>query len=117
MSATGFDGFRAGGGAQAGRRCMGTRERRVALALALLCLLGALALGSAASASAAIAVSVSPLNGTPDASPDTQISFLGVPSNEIARVSVTGSRSGRHTGRLAGYVSAAGASFLPSHPF
>jgi Arylsulfotransferase (ASST) len=96
---------------------MGSRERRVALALALLCLAGAVALVSAASASAAIAVSVSPLNGTPDASPDTQISFLGVPSNEIADVSVTGSRSGRHSGKLAGYVSAPGASFVPSHPF
>ena len=32
-----------------------------------------------------------------DASPDTQISFLGVAANEIAGVSVRGSRTGTHT--------------------
>jgi hypothetical protein len=66
---------------------------------------------------ASTGVAISPLNGTPDASPNTQISFLGVPSNEIAEVSVTGSRSGRHSGRLEGYVTAAGASFVPTHTF
>ena len=35
-------------------------------------------------ASAAPQVAISPLNGTPDASPYTQISFLGVPANEIS---------------------------------
>lgn len=63
------------------------------------------------------AVAVSPLNGTPDASPVTQISFLGVPAKEISDVSVVGSRSGHHRGRLESYVSAPGASFLPGRPF
>jgi hypothetical protein len=71
----------------------------------------------ASSAQAAPAVAISPLEGTPDASPSTQISFLGVPAGEIQDVSVTGSRSGRHDGRLRGYVSSPGASFLPTHPF
>jgi hypothetical protein len=62
-------------------------------------------------------VTISPLPGTPDASPYTQISFLGVPSSEIADVSVVGSRSGAHSGRLASYHSALGASFLPSKGF
>ncbi|MGN6373175.1 MAG: arylsulfotransferase family protein [Solirubrobacteraceae bacterium] len=62
-------------------------------------------------------MTVSPLPGTPDASAKTQISFLGVPVSDITSVSVTGSRSGRHTGRLAAYASQTGASFLPDHPF
>jgi hypothetical protein len=70
-----------------------------------------------APAEGAPALVVSPLNGTPDASPRTQVSFLGVPANEISRVSVVGSRSGRHSGSLESYASAAGASFLPTHPF
>jgi hypothetical protein len=65
----------------------------------------------------AAALAISPLNGTPDASPQTQISFLGVPADEIAQVSVVGSRSGRHSGRLRAYVSSPGASFLPARPF
>ena len=71
----------------------------------------------AAPARTAPPIALSPLNGTPDASPQTQISFLGVPANEIAHVSVTGSRSGRHSGTLKSYVSAPGASFVPTHPF
>lgn len=62
-------------------------------------------------------VTVSPLAGTPDASATTQISFLGAPASDITSVSVTGSRSGRHSGRLAAYDSQPGASFLPAHPF
>ena len=57
------------------------------------------------------------MNGTPDASPHTQISFRGVPAREIAHVSVVGSRSGGHGGRLEPYASAPGASFLPAHSF
>jgi hypothetical protein len=68
-------------------------------------------------AAGAPALAISPLNGTPDASPQTQISFLGVPANEIADVSVAGSSSGRHSGRLESYVSSPGASFLPTHSF
>lgn len=79
---------------------------------------GALALMFGAPAAASgLSVTVSPLNGTPDASPRTQISFLGAPAGEITQVSVVGSRSGRHSGRLASYVSATGASFLPARPF
>lgn len=71
----------------------------------------------ALNAAVASAVTVSPLPGTPDASAKTQISFLGAPANDITSVSVVGSRSGRHTGRLAAYSSEPGASFLPDHPF
>ncbi len=90
------------------------RLRALCAFSAILCVLALLVpLG----AEAAPAVSLSPLNGTPDASPYSQISILGVPANEISGVTVTGSRTGRHSGKLEAYVSASGASFLLSHPF
>jgi Arylsulfotransferase (ASST) len=62
-------------------------------------------------------VTVSPLPGSRDASPQTQISFLGVPKGELSRISVLGSRTGAHAGRLLGYSEGDGASFVPSKPF
>ena len=44
---------------------------------------------------------VLPYPGTPDASPQTQISVLGVAPAQIASVQATGAQSGAHTGRLA----------------
>jgi hypothetical protein len=72
---------------------------------------------AAVAAAAANAVTVSPLPGTPDASPDTQISFLGGADTKVASVSVVGSRSGTHAGRLEAYSTGTGESFLPSKPF
>ena len=63
------------------------------------------------------AVTVSPLPGSRDASPLTQVSLLGVPAGELSGVTVTGSRSGRHSGRLLAYSQGDGASFIPSRPF
>jgi Arylsulfotransferase (ASST) len=88
---------------------------RAAVAAALL--LPALAAAAGARAPAAQAVTISPLPGTPDASPHTQISFLGMAASEIHDVAVKGSRSGSHSGRLEAYASAPGASFLPARPF
>jgi Arylsulfotransferase (ASST) len=65
----------------------------------------------------AAAVDVSPAPQTDTASPYTQVSFLGTPAAEIHAVSVTGSRSGAHAGRLRGYSQGDGASFLPDTPF
>jgi hypothetical protein len=67
-------------------------------------------------------VTVSPLSGSRDASPHTQISFLGAPAGELAVLSVRGSRTGAHSGHLARYRAkigqqSAGASFLPDRPF
>jgi hypothetical protein len=62
-------------------------------------------------------LTISPLAGTPDASPRTQISFLGVDAGEIHDVVAMGSRSGSHGGRLWRYASSPGASFLPGRPF
>ncbi|MGD0198471.1 MAG: arylsulfotransferase family protein [Solirubrobacteraceae bacterium] len=63
------------------------------------------------------AEAVSPLPGTPDANPGTQISFLGAPAGDIHDISVVGSRSGKHTGKLEDYSTGTGASFLPTKPF
>jgi hypothetical protein len=62
-------------------------------------------------------VTVSPLPGTEDASPATQISFLGGPGTQVSGVRVFGSLSGLHSGRIEAYSTGTGASFLPSHPF
>jgi len=75
------------------------------------------ATGAAVAATPAPAVTISPLPGTPDATPGTQISFLGAPASELRDIRVVGSRSGAHQGRLASYETAAGASFLPSRGF
>jgi hypothetical protein len=93
----------------------GVRIRGVVLGLSLALVL--VAAVCVAPAEAATAVALSPLNGTPDASPQTQISFLGVPADEITHIAVVGSHSGRHGGKLESYASSPGASFLPSHPF
>jgi hypothetical protein len=62
-------------------------------------------------------VTVSPLPGSRDASPQTQVSFLGVPKGDLSLISVVGSRTGVHTGRFEGYSEGDGASFIPSRPF
>jgi Arylsulfotransferase (ASST) len=62
-------------------------------------------------------VTVSPLSGSRDATPRTQVSFLGVPAGAISHVSVVGSQSGAHAGRLLAYSQGDGASFVPSRPF
>jgi hypothetical protein len=107
---------------------MTTRAIVLLAALAASVLLGAC--GGASSANPAVVnvasevtavaanpVSVSPLPGTPDASPSTQISFLGGPGTHVANVHVAGSRSGLHAGVLRGYSTGTGESFLPAHPF
>src|SRR5271156_1712549 len=62
-------------------------------------------------------VTVSPLPGSSDASPQTQISFPGIPKGDLSLISVVGSRTGVHTGRFEGYSDADGASFIPSRAF
>ncbi len=113
--------------AQPGR---GSSHRRLAPALGALAL--ALALGAcggaspagpavledtAASVAVANPVAVSPQPGTPDASPDTQISFLGSAGTRVTSVHAVGSRSGVHGGVLRAYSTGTGESFLPAHPF
>ncbi len=78
---------------------------------------GTIAPAAAISAAASNPVTISPLPGTVDASPATQISFLGPSGTQVSDVSVVGSSTGTHSGRIQGYSTGTGASFLPSRPF
>lgn len=62
-------------------------------------------------------IAVSPLPGSRDASPRTQISFLGVPARKLQQISVFGSITGAHAGRLERYSQGDGGSFVLSTPF
>jgi len=75
----------------------------------------AVALG-AASASAAV-VDVYPSPGSQFASPRTQLSFRGVAPGRLGAISVTGSVSGAHGGRVVAHSDGRGASFVPDKPF
>jgi hypothetical protein len=59
-------------------------------------------------------ITISPLPGTRDADPQTQISFLGAPASELSVQSVSGSRSGSHSGKLRAYSQGDGASTFSS---
>lgn len=86
-------------------------RRLVALPLVLA------AVGASANvAEAASQLTISPQPGTPDASPQTQISILGVAPRRIRSVQVTGAVSGRHPGQLRAYSADRGASFLLRTP-
>jgi Arylsulfotransferase (ASST) len=60
---------------------------------------------------------VSPLPDSLDASYATQISLLGYPASALSGISVVGSASGGHSGRLEPYSQGDGASFVPNKPF
>jgi len=69
------------------------------------------------SASAGAVVDAYPSPGTQFASPHTQLSFRGVAPASIHWISVTGTRSGVHRGRLVAHSDGRGASFVPDKPF
>ncbi|MCW2506459.1 MAG: ArsR family transcriptional regulator [Actinomycetia bacterium] len=63
------------------------------------------------------AVSVFPIPGSRVATPQTQIAFRGVSPAGLGPVTVVGSRTGTHRGRVEGDSDGNGASFLPAQPF
>ncbi len=63
------------------------------------------------------ALDVLPFPGTPDASPQTAISFPALTPSQLRAVSVTGSRSGVHSGRLSALPHGRGTAFTPARPF
>jgi arylsulfotransferase ASST len=69
------------------------------------------------SLAAAPGVNVFPIPGGRVASPQTQITFRGVPAGSIASVTVTGSKSGAHSGKVLGDSDGNGGSFVPDHAF
>jgi len=63
------------------------------------------------------AVSVYPSPNTSSSLPQTQITFRGIPANQIGSVQVVGSTSGAHTGTIQADSDGQGGSFIPSQPF
>ena len=97
-----------------------TRWRRLGWVAALTAgaLAATIAPTAAHAATAALPrVTISPFKGTPDASPTTQISFLGVPAGAISQVVVRGSLTGTHTGTFHPYSTGNGVSFMPIRAF
>jgi hypothetical protein len=62
-------------------------------------------------------LSLFPIPGSRLASPRAQIVFRGISLARITRVTVTGSRTGGHAGRLLADSDGNGGSFLPNRPF
>jgi Arylsulfotransferase (ASST) len=92
------------------------RSRLAGLAALIAAAVAIWALESAAGASAAT-VNVFPIPGGRVASPSTQITFRGAPVSQFGAISVTGSKSGPHTGRVLSDSDGQGGSFLPAKPF
>src|SRR5579875_2872239 len=89
----------------------------LAIALPLVtALLLALALLAPAAAHAAT-VSVFPSPGDRVATPSTQITIRGVPTSEFGTITVTGSKTGVHTGTVQADSDGDGGSFIPAKPF
>jgi hypothetical protein len=63
------------------------------------------------------AISAYPSPGTLSAGPRTQISFRGARASRLGRIRVTGSRSGRHAGRMHAHSDGNGGSFVVRRPF
>jgi Arylsulfotransferase (ASST) len=91
------------------------RSPRLAFGLATAVAVMCAAPADAATASRA-RLTISPAAGTPDASPKTGVSVLGVPRKAIESVVVTGGTSGAHPGRLLPFSRGRGAIFVPRHP-
>jgi hypothetical protein len=74
-------------------------------------------LGTTGSRAATATVAVFPIAGDRYAAPSTQLTFRGVPIAQLGPITVTGSKSGAHTGKLEADSDGQGASFLPTRPF
>lgn len=68
-------------------------------------------------AQASAQLHVIPFPGTPDASPGSSIIFSSLELADVRSVSVAGSRTGAHVGRLAALPDDAGTEFVPRRPF
>ena len=65
----------------------------------------------------AAAVGAFPTAGTLTASPQTQISLRGRAPDKLGDITVSGSKTGAHPGKLEAHSDGLGASFLPEEPF
>jgi hypothetical protein len=62
-------------------------------------------------------VNVFPVPGARVATPQTQLTFRGIPAASLGKITVTGSHSGRHGGRVLADSDGDGGSFVPARPF
>ena len=62
-------------------------------------------------------MAVFPIPGSKYNRPQTQITFRGVPEDQIGSVEVVGSQTGVHSGHIAADSDGEGASFVPDQPF
>jgi len=92
-------------------------RRPLVCVLALTLAIAALPGGSAMAAALSQPLTVSPAAGTPDASPQTQVSIFGIAPGLIDSVRLSGVVSGPHHGSLRPYSGGRGASFVPARPF
>ena len=108
---------RSGGRAPLARIC--ALSKRVRLFVAGAVVVAALFVVALVNTSAGtnLPVAVFPSDGSEAASPATQISFRGAAKKDLTGISVTGSETGKHSGRLRSHSDAEGASFLPARPF
>jgi hypothetical protein len=97
-------------------RSVPLRPRLAATLPLVSALLLALVLFAPAAARAAT-VSVYPIPGDRVATPSTQITIRGVPTSAFGSITVTGSRSGAHTGTVRADSDGNGGSFIPTRPF
>jgi hypothetical protein len=74
-------------------------------------------LAAVAGTAAAPVVYTYPIPGGRVASPATQIAFRGLPIARLGSITVTGSRSGRHSGRIEADSDGDGGSFIPARRF
>jgi hypothetical protein len=72
--------------------------------------------GSAGAQTTTAQVGAFPMPGTTSASPETQISLRGAPPAQLGAITVTGSRSGAHSGTLQAHSDGNGASFVLDTP-
>jgi hypothetical protein len=94
------------------------RSRLPVWLLPLVLIMLALAVMAAARTISTVSVvDTFPIPGARVASPQTQITFRGVPAHDLGRIAVSGSRTGRHRGRVVGDSDGHGGSFLPRQPF
>jgi hypothetical protein len=95
-------------------------DRRLLVFVLLLLAAGwvtATGVGARVAQHAPAALDVQPFPGTPDASPQTDVSFAAVAPSQLRSVAVKGSRSGWHTGSMAALAGGHGTVFEPSKPF
>jgi hypothetical protein len=92
------------------------RPVRLLSCLATVALIG-LGLSPGVASAAPPTVFVYPIPGSRLATPQTQITFRGVPAAQLGAINVTGSSSGAHPGTIQADSDGRGGSFIPGSPF